>query len=50
MDAKGNVAIRSDATREVLEYAKRLVQFLPPNVFDWDDTSNNAWLVGGNGA
>ena len=50
MDAKGNVTANSDAVRQALEYCKRLVQFLPPDVFAWDDSSNNKWLISGKGA
>ena len=50
VDAKGNVTIKSDATRQVLDYMKRLVPFLPPDVFTWDDFSNNRWLIAGKGA
>ena len=50
VDAKGNITVKSDATREALEYAKRLVPFLPPDVFAWDDASNNKWLIAGKGA
>ena len=50
VDAKGNITVNSDATRQVLEYAKKLVQFLPPDVFAWDDASNNKWLISGKGA
>jgi ABC-type glycerol-3-phosphate transport system substrate-binding protein len=50
VDAKGNITVKSDAVRQVLEYMKRLVQFLPPDVFAWDDASNNKWLVSGKGA
>jgi ABC-type glycerol-3-phosphate transport system substrate-binding protein len=50
VDAKGNITVKSDATRQVLEYAKRLAQFLPPDVFAWDDASNNKWLISGKGA
>ncbi|HTO43070.1 MAG TPA: extracellular solute-binding protein [Burkholderiales bacterium] len=50
VDAKGNITVKSDATRQALEYAKRLVQFLPPDVFAWDDASNNKWLIAGKGA
>jgi ABC-type glycerol-3-phosphate transport system substrate-binding protein len=50
VDAKGNITVDSDATRQVLEYCKRLVQFLPPDVFAWDDASNNKWLISGKGA
>ena len=39
-----------DATKQVLEYAKRLVKVLPPDVFAWDDASNNKWLISGKGA
>ena len=50
VDAKGNITVKSDATRQALEYAKRLVQFLPADVFAWDDASNNKWLISGKGA
>jgi len=50
VDASGEIAVDSAATRQVLEYAKNLVQFLPPDVFGWDDDSNNQWLIGGKGA
>ena len=50
VDAKGNVTVKSDAVKEALEYAKRLVPFLPPDVFGWDDASNNKWLIAGKGA
>lgn len=50
VDAKGNITVKSDATKQVLEYAKRLVAFLPPDVTAWDDSSNNKWLISGKGA
>ena len=50
IDAKGNITVNSDATRQALEYCKRLVQFLPTDVFAWDDASNNKWLISGKGA
>jgi ABC-type glycerol-3-phosphate transport system substrate-binding protein len=50
VDAKGNITVNSDATRQALEYCKRLVQFLPADVFAWDDASNNKWLIAGKGA
>jgi len=46
----GNVTVNSDATKQVLEYMKRLVPLLPSDVFAWDDFSNNKWLVAGKGA
>ncbi len=50
VDAHGDITVDSAATREVLEYAQKLVQFLPPDVFDWDDASNNRLLVSGKSA
>jgi ABC-type glycerol-3-phosphate transport system substrate-binding protein len=50
VDPKGNVTVDSDAVRQAMEYCKKLVQFLPPDVFAWDDASNNKWLIAGKGA
>jgi ABC-type glycerol-3-phosphate transport system substrate-binding protein len=50
VDAKGNVTVRTDEVRQVLDYYKRLIAFLPPDVGAWDDASNNKWLVSGKGA
>ena len=36
--------------RQALEYYKKLIAFLPPDVAAWDDASNNKWLVSGKGA
>ena len=36
--------------RQALEYYKKLIAFLPPDVGAWDDGSNNKWLVSGKGA
>jgi ABC-type glycerol-3-phosphate transport system substrate-binding protein len=50
VDEEGNITVKSDATRQVLEWFKRLVAFLPPDVFAWDDAGNNKWLISGKGA
>ncbi len=50
IDAKGNITVQSDATKQALEYAKKLVAYLPGDVFAWDDASNNKWLISGKGA
>lgn len=50
VDAKGDITVASDATRQALDYAKRLVPFLPADVFAWDDASNNKWLISGKGS
>ena len=50
VDAQGNITVNSDATRQALDYCKKLVQVLPSDVFAWDDASNNKWLIAGKGA
>jgi ABC-type glycerol-3-phosphate transport system substrate-binding protein len=50
MNAKGDVTVRTDAVKQVLEYAKKLVAFCPPDAPAWDDASNNKWLLSGSGA
>lgn len=50
VDANGKITVDSAATRQVLEYARKLVKFLPPDVFAWDDASNNKWLIAGKGS
>ena len=47
VDAKGNVVVKNDKVRQVLEYYKKLMAFLPPDAPAWDDASNNKWLVSG---
>jgi len=50
VDAKDNIKINSDQTRAVLEYAKKLMAAIPPEVYAWDDAGNNRWLISGRGA
>jgi ABC-type glycerol-3-phosphate transport system substrate-binding protein len=50
VDAKGNIVVKNDKVRQVLEYYKKLMAFLPPDAPAWDDASNNKWLVSGRGA
>jgi ABC-type glycerol-3-phosphate transport system substrate-binding protein len=50
VDAKGNVTIESDNVREAMEYAKRMVPFLPPDTVSYDDASNNRALISGRSA
>ncbi len=45
VDAKGNVTVRSDGVRQVLEYGQRLVKFLPSDVLSYDSASNNRALI-----
>jgi hypothetical protein len=50
VDAKGNLTAKTDAVRQALEFYKKLIAFLPPDVSAWDDASNNKWLIAGRGA
>ena len=50
VDAKGNLGVRTDAVRQALEFYKKLIAFLPPDVAAWDDASNNKWLIAGKGS
>ena len=50
VDAKGEITVKSDATRTVLEWFKKTVPFFPPSVFAWDDASNNKALISGQSA
>ncbi len=50
VDSKGNISVKTDAVRQWLDFYKKLLAFLPPDVPAWDDASNNKWLVSGKGA
>ncbi len=50
VDKDGNTTAKSDNVKHVLEYFKKLVPFLPPDVFAWDDSSNNKALISGQAA
>ena len=50
VDAHGKITVNSDAVRQVLEFNRRLLAFLPPDVFAWDNASNNRMLIAGKSA
>jgi len=50
VDAKGNITVKSDAVKHVLEYSQRLVKAMPQDVFAWDDASNNKYIISGQGS
>lgn len=50
VDAQGNVKVRSDEVRQVLEYGTQLVKFLPSGVLSYDSASNNRALISGQSA
>lgn len=50
VDAKGTIKVKSEEVRRVLEYAEKLVKFLPPDAAAYDDASNNRALISGKSA
>jgi ABC-type glycerol-3-phosphate transport system substrate-binding protein len=50
VDKDGNTTVKSDQVKQVLEWFKKLVPVLPPDVFAWDDSSNNKALISGQAA
>src|SRR3979409_2350281 len=50
VDAESNLTVKTDQVRQALEFYKKLMAFLPPDVTAWDDASNNKWLISGRGA
>jgi len=50
VDKDGNTTVKSEPVKQVLDYMKRLVPFLPQDVFAWDDSSNNKALISGQAA
>jgi ABC-type glycerol-3-phosphate transport system substrate-binding protein len=47
VDSTGAIQVKSDAVQQVLEYAAKLVKFLPDDVVSYDDASNNRALIAG---
>ena len=50
VNAKGEIAVKSDAVRRLLEYGQQLVKYLPANAVSYDDASNNRALISGQSA
>jgi len=50
VDSEGKITVKSDETRQVLEWFKKIVPSLPDDVWAWDDAGNNKWLISGKGA
>jgi ABC-type glycerol-3-phosphate transport system substrate-binding protein len=50
VNAKGDITVKSDAVRQALEYMVKLAQYLPPDVYSYDDASNNRALISGKSA
>lgn len=50
VDEKGEITVKSDNVRKVMEFFKKLMPELPGDVFSWDDASNNRALISGKSA
>ena len=50
IDAKDNIKVNSDQTRQAMEMARKIMEVNPPEVFAWDDAGNNRWLISGKGS
>jgi hypothetical protein len=50
VNEKGDITFDSDETREALEYMKKLTQYMPREIYAWDDGSNNTWIISGRGS
>jgi len=47
VDEKGEVTVKTEATRQALDFFKRLSKHLPEEVYAYDNASNNKALVSG---
>jgi ABC-type glycerol-3-phosphate transport system substrate-binding protein len=50
IDAEGTIQLQSDAMRQVLAFAQRLLRFYPDDAVSYDDASNNRALISGKSA
>jgi ABC-type glycerol-3-phosphate transport system substrate-binding protein len=50
VNEKGDITVKSDQVRTVLEWFKKLCAVLPGDVYSWDDASNNRSLISGKAA
>jgi ABC-type glycerol-3-phosphate transport system substrate-binding protein len=50
VDKDGNITVKSDATRQVLDWFKKFIAVSPQEVWAWDNAGNNKWFISGKGA
>jgi ABC-type glycerol-3-phosphate transport system substrate-binding protein len=50
VSAEGEITVDSEGTRAALEYMKKLTQYMPEDVYAWDDAGNNRWIISGTGS
>ena len=47
---EGNITIDSEGTLHALEYMKELAEYMPKDIYGWNNASNNLWIVSGKGS
>lgn len=50
IDENGNVTVNSPEMKAAIEYVIKLSQYMPPEVFAWDDAGNNRFILSGIGS
>lgn len=50
VNAKGEITVDSDQVKAALDYMAKLARHLPPDVYSYDDASNNRALISGKSA
>ena len=50
VDKDGNITVKSDEVKHMLDYFKRLAPFLTSDMYAWDDAGNNKALIAGTAA
>jgi hypothetical protein len=50
VDKNGNITVKSEATKQVLDWFKRFVKVMPEEVWAWDNAGNNKFLISGRGS
>ena len=49
VDKDGTITVKSEPVRQVLDWFKRLVPVLTPDMWAWDNAGNNKWFISGKG-
>jgi ABC-type glycerol-3-phosphate transport system substrate-binding protein len=50
VDQEGRITVKSDAVKQVMEWFKKIVPFLPADTYAYDHASNNKILIAGKSA
>jgi ABC-type glycerol-3-phosphate transport system substrate-binding protein len=50
VSADGEVTVDSEGTRAAIEYMRELTQYMPEDIYAWDDAGNNRWIISGTGS